>query len=100
MNSRPLLVLDLQRHVRQLLDADLILVGDSEALTEALTGVGQGISSGNEQLRTRHLEQFIHTLEALVASGDLVAAEAYPALTEARRALETGSAHLAYARTP
>ena len=87
MNSRPLLVLDLQRHVRRLLDADLILIGDSDALTEALAGVGQGTSAGNEQLRARYLEQFIQTLETLVASGDLVAAEALPALSEARRAL-------------
>ena len=87
MDSRPLIAVELQRHVRRLLDADLILVRDGEALTEALVGVGQGTSTGSDPVRTRHLEQFILTLEGLIDTGDLPASEASPVLSEARRAL-------------
>ena len=87
MENRPLIAVELQRHVRRLVDADLILVGDGEALAEALAGVGQGTSAGSDQIRTRHLEQFILTLEGLIDTGDLAAAEAATALSEARRAL-------------
>jgi hypothetical protein len=91
MSERPL-VLELQRHVRRLQDADLILITDGDALTAALVGVGCGTSTGDEPARTRHLEQFIRTLEALVEAGDLPPAEAVSALAEARLALNGATA--------
>jgi hypothetical protein len=90
MTDRPLTTIELQRHVRRLVDADLILVGDGEALTAALVGVGCGASTGNEPERSRHLEQFIQTLEALVEAGDLPLTEADPALSIARKAYQPG----------
>lgn len=75
--------------VCRLMDADLILAADGEALNTALVGAWGAAAGHNEQSRALHLEQFIRTLEVLVANGDLVAAEVLPALTEAQRAFGT-----------
>jgi hypothetical protein len=77
--------------VQRLLDADLLLVEEGEALLAEIAAADRAVAGGNETAVRRHLRRFVRTLEALMGSQMLDVAGGRAALGAARRMLEASA---------
>jgi hypothetical protein len=76
------------RLVEGLIDADLLLFDDGEALLAEIEVAGRALEEGDAAAVARHLARFIRTMTALMQSGLLEEAHGRAALEGARRMLD------------
>src|SRR5437773_1626236 len=79
------------RMVERLLDADLILAQDGEALLEAVAAACRSHGDGDIEAVCRHTARLLRALETLITSRELDAEDGRPALAAARQILRDGA---------